>query len=53
MRRHRTTRHDTSVAFDVYKMLEPNKQASTIGYGGRDAALEEIDSAYRRAKEEL
>jgi inorganic pyrophosphatase len=39
--------------FDVYKMLEPNKRASTIGYGGRDAALEEIEAAYRRAKEEL
>jgi inorganic pyrophosphatase len=37
--------------FDVYKMLEPNKQASTIGYGDRDAAIEEIESARRRAKE--
>jgi inorganic pyrophosphatase len=35
--------------FDVYKMLEPNKQASTIGYGDRDAAIEEIESACRRA----
>ena len=34
--------------FDVYKMLEPNKEATTTGYGGLDAALEEIDSAFRR-----
>jgi inorganic pyrophosphatase len=37
--------------FDVYKMLEPDKEASTIGYGGLEAALEEIDSARRRAQE--
>jgi hypothetical protein len=37
----------------VREPLEPNKRASTIGYGGRDAALEEIEAAYRRAKEEL
>ena len=34
--------------FDVYKMLEPNKKASTLGYGGRAAAYEEIHNAIRR-----
>jgi inorganic pyrophosphatase len=48
---HRMSEDVTPDLFDVYKMLEPNKQASTIGYGDRDAAIEEIESARRRAKE--
>jgi inorganic pyrophosphatase len=36
--------------FDVYKMLEPNKEATTTGYGGLEDALKEIDSAFRRAQ---
>ncbi|HEX2236722.1 MAG TPA: inorganic diphosphatase [Actinomycetota bacterium] len=34
--------------FDVYKVLEPNKNASTIGYKGLPAALDEIEEARRR-----
>jgi inorganic pyrophosphatase len=34
--------------FDVYKTLEPNKIATTIGYEGRDAALKEIAAARER-----
>ena len=35
--------------FDVYKMLEPNKESSTQGYEGVAAARAEIDAARRRA----
>ena len=34
--------------FDVYKMLEPDKQSTTRGYEGRDAAWAEIRSARAR-----
>jgi inorganic pyrophosphatase len=34
--------------FDVYKMLEPDKQTTTRGYEGRDAASAEIRSARAR-----
>ncbi len=34
--------------FDVYKVLEPDKKATTIGYKGRDDALREIEAARRR-----
>ena len=37
--------------FDVYKMLEPEKESSTAGYEGRDAALKEIAAARARARE--
>jgi inorganic pyrophosphatase len=39
--------------FDVYKMLEPDKTASTIGYKGLSAALDEIDEARRRGRERM
>ncbi len=35
--------------FDVYKMLEPDKESATRGYEGRDAALREIAEARARA----
>jgi inorganic pyrophosphatase len=35
--------------FDVYKMLEPGKRSSTLGYDGRGPALAEIEAAQRRA----
>ena len=35
--------------FDVYKTLEPDKETSTTGFEGRDAAWGEIRSAYDRA----
>ena len=35
--------------FDVYKMLEPEKNSATRGYEGRDAALREIADAKARA----
>lgn len=34
--------------FDVYKMLEPDKRSSTIGYAGLESALQEIEAARRR-----
>ena len=34
--------------FDVYKMLEPGKYATTRGYEGRDAAWQEIEAAVAR-----
>jgi inorganic pyrophosphatase len=34
--------------FDVYKMLEPGKNATTRGYEGRDAAYAEIGAATER-----
>lgn len=37
--------------FDVYKMLEPDKQSTTRGYEGRDAAWTEIAAAQRRYAE--
>jgi inorganic pyrophosphatase len=37
--------------FDVYKMLEPDKQSTTRGYEGRDAAWAEIAAAQRRYTE--
>ena len=37
--------------FDVYKMLEPDKQTTTRGYEGRDAAWTEIAAAQRRYTE--
>jgi len=37
--------------FDVYKMLEPDKKSSTIGYEGVDSAIKEIDDAVRRGKD--
>ncbi len=36
--------------FDVYKMLEPHKKATTIGYEGKDTAFREISEARKRAK---
>ena len=36
--------------FDVYKMLEPDKESSTRGYEGRDAAWQEIEAARARYK---
>ena len=38
--------------FDVYKMLEPEKESSTAGYEGRDAALKEITAARARYRED-
>jgi inorganic pyrophosphatase len=35
--------------FEVYKVLEPGKKASTTGYGGRVDAIAEIESSRRRA----
>ncbi|MFN2491172.1 MAG: inorganic diphosphatase [Actinomycetota bacterium] len=35
--------------FDVYKMLEPDKVSSTIGYEGVEAAMEEVEACRRRA----
>src|SRR6478735_3496636 len=35
--------------FDVYKMLEPEKNSATRGYEGRDAAMREIEDARARA----
>ena len=37
---------------DVYKLLEPNKKTTTLGYGGRDDAWKEIDAARARAPKE-
>ncbi len=37
--------------FDVYKMLEPDKKSSTIGYEGVDSAIKETDDAVRRGKD--
>lgn len=34
--------------FEVYKMLEPHKKTSALGFGGRDAAIREIDEARAR-----
>ena len=34
--------------FDVYKMLEPEKESTTRGYEGRDAAWREINAAQQR-----
>ena len=34
--------------FDVYKMLEPEKNVITRGYEGRDAAYREIDASRLR-----
>lgn len=34
--------------FEVYKMLEPNKESSTRGYEGREAAWREIAAARAR-----
>lgn len=36
--------------FDVYKMLEPDKTSSTVGYDGLEAALREIEEARRRTR---
>lgn len=36
--------------FDVYKMLEPDKKSTTVGYEGRDRAWAEIVEARERAK---
>jgi inorganic pyrophosphatase len=38
--------------FDVYKMLEPDKKSSTIGYEGLEPALKEIKDARQRALED-
>ena len=35
--------------FDVYKMLEPEKNSATRGYEGREAAMREIEEAKARA----
>jgi inorganic pyrophosphatase len=45
-----TLREEIRHFFDVYKMLEPNKVSSTIGYEGREAALREIEAARRRVR---
>ena len=37
--------------FDVYKMLEPHKVSSTIGYAGLDAARAEVEACRRRARD--
>jgi inorganic pyrophosphatase len=37
--------------FDVYKMLEPDKEASTHGTGGPDEAWQEIEASRRRFTE--
>jgi inorganic pyrophosphatase len=37
--------------FDVYKMLEPGKKSSTLGYEGLEPALKEIEAARRRARD--
>ena len=34
--------------FDVYKMLEPEKNSTTRGYEGRDVAYAEIDASRLR-----
>ncbi len=34
--------------FDVYKMLEPEKNSTTRGYEGRDAAYAEIEASRLR-----
>ncbi len=36
--------------FEVYKMLEPDKESSTRGYEGREAAWREIEAARDRYK---
>jgi inorganic pyrophosphatase len=45
-----TLREEIHHFFDVYKMLEPDKVSSTIGYEGLERALEEIDAARRRTR---
>jgi inorganic pyrophosphatase len=35
--------------FDVYKMLEPDKDTHTRGWEGADAAYREVEAARRRA----
>ena len=37
--------------FDVYKMLEPNKSTSTLGYEGRSVGAGEIRRARQRLRE--
>jgi inorganic pyrophosphatase len=37
--------------FDVYKMLEPNKKTTMIGYKGRDQAWNVIEDARKRYRE--
>lgn len=34
--------------FDVYKMIEPDKESSTRGYGGADEAWTEIEASVER-----
>jgi inorganic pyrophosphatase len=36
--------------FDVYKDLEPGKETKVGGFGDVDAAWQEIDRSYARAK---
>jgi inorganic pyrophosphatase len=36
--------------FEVYKMLEPDKESATRGFEGKEAALREIEAARRRAR---
>ena len=38
--------------FEVYKMLEPGKSTTTVGFEGKDAALAEIAAARTRATDE-
>ena len=34
--------------FEVYKMLEPDKKTTAIGYAGRQEAVEEVERARER-----
>jgi inorganic pyrophosphatase len=34
--------------FEVYKMLEPHKKTTAIGYAGRDVAMREVETARER-----
>ena len=38
--------------FEVYKMLEPNKKTTAIGYAGRSESIEEVRAAERRHRGE-
>jgi len=43
--------HEIEHFFDIYKTLEPGKEAETKGFDGRDKALVELDAAYQRFRD--
>jgi inorganic pyrophosphatase len=46
-----TLRNEIGQFFDIYKDLEPGKETKVKGWRDRDAALEEIESARKRFRE--